>query len=115
MDGPELSQQERMILEGIEQDLRTDQLLDRRLRTLRRGLRPWVSPLGWSRRHGLGVSTCLLGVVCAVLFVRAVATSSPTLIWAFAAVWVLTLVCLMLLVIRWCRRAVAGAAGREES
>ncbi|MFB6518650.1 hypothetical protein [Streptomyces sp. NPDC056401] len=59
-----------------------------------------------ARPHG----GCLLGVACAVLFVRAVATSSPGLIWAFAAVWVLTLVCLLLLVIRWCRGTAAASA-----
>ncbi|MBT2450854.1 hypothetical protein J7F03_28025 [Streptomyces sp. ISL-43] len=104
-----------MILDGIEKDLRADQLLDRRLRTLRRGVRPWTSPLGWSHHHGLGLCTCLLGIVCAALFLRAVATTSPTLIWAFAAVWVPTLVCLLLLAIRWCRRAAAAAARRRGS
>ncbi|MCZ0978547.1 DUF3040 domain-containing protein [Streptomyces diastatochromogenes] len=115
MDGPELSRQEQRILDDIERDLRADQLLDRRLRTLRRGIRPWTprAPRKDRRRlRGLGPrATVLLGAVCAVLFVRAVGTSSLALIWAFAAVWVLTLGCLLLLVVRRCHKA----AEREES
>ncbi|MGR4878668.1 DUF3040 domain-containing protein [Streptomyces sp. LARHCF249] len=107
MDGPELSQQEQRILNDIEQELRADQLLDRTLRTLHRGIRPWA-PRDWHRPHGLGLCTAFLGLACAALFVRAVSTSSTGLIWAFAAVWVLTLVCLLVLVIRWCRKAAAG-------
>lgn len=108
MDGPELSQQEQRILKDIEQELRADQLLDRRLRTLHRGFRPWALR-DWRRPQGLGLWTAFLGLVCAALFVRAVSTSSAALIWAFAAVWVLTLVCLLVLVIRWCRKASASA------
>lgn len=103
MDGPELSRQERMILYGIEKDLCADQTLDRRLRTLRRGLRPWTSPGNWLRHHWPGLATCLLGAVCATLLIFAAATSSPPLIWAFATVWVATLVSLLRIVIRWCR------------
>lgn len=113
MDGPELSQQELRILGDIEQDLRADQLLERRLRTLRRGVRPWTSPRDWRAPHLLGLCAALLGAGCAALFVRAVATSSPALIWAFAVLWVLTLVCLLLLVIRWCRKAAASSSERE--
>lgn len=107
MDGPELSRQERIILNDIEQDLRADQLLDRRLRTLRRGIRPWASPWNWARRHPAGLCTGLLGAACAALLVCAVATSSPPLVWAFAAVWVITLVSLIRLAIGWCRRTSA--------
>ncbi|MER5760541.1 hypothetical protein [Streptomyces sp. NPDC002082] len=113
MDGPELSQQELRILGDIEQDLRADQLLERRLRTLRRGIRPWTTPRDWQGPHLLGVCAALLGAGCAAVFVRAVATSSPALIWAFAVLWVLTLGCLLLLVIRWCRKASAASAGHE--
>ncbi|MCJ0869767.1 hypothetical protein [Streptomyces sp. AP-93] len=103
MDGPELSRQELMILKDMEQDLCADRLLDRRLRTLRRGVRPWTSPGSWSRRHRAGLYTGVLGVACAILLVYAVATSSPPLIWAFAAVWVFTLIRLIRLAIGWCR------------
>lgn len=113
MDGPELSEQEQRILSDIEQGLRADQRLDRRLRTLHRGIRPWASPGDWYRSHRLVLCTVLLGTACAALFVRAVATSSPALIWAFAAVWVLTLVCALLLTIRWCRRAMRIRALRS--
>lgn len=109
MDGPELSRRELEILNGIEQELRTEQLLDRRLRTLHRGLRPWSSAGHWPRRHWLGACTAAVGLVCAVFFVRAVVTSSPAQIWAFSALWVLTLVGLLLLVIRWCRRVAAAS------
>lgn len=115
MDGPELSQHEQRILGEIEQDLRADQLLERRLRTLHRGFRPWTSPRDWYSGHNrLGLCTVLFGSVCAILFVRAAAISSTALIWAFAAVWVLTLVCLLVLVIRRCRKAAAAAASRKK-
>lgn len=107
MDGPELSRQERMILDDIEQDLCADRLLDRRLRTLRRGIRPWASPGNWSRRHRAGLCTGLLAAASAALLVRAAATSSPALIWAFAGAWVLTLALLLRHVVRWCRRTAA--------
>ncbi|MET9857478.1 hypothetical protein ABZY57_31695 [Streptomyces sp. NPDC006450] len=103
MDGPELSRQELMILKDMEQDLRADRLLDRRLRTLRRGIRPWTPPGNWLRRHGAALYAWLLGTAGAVLLVYAVTTPSPPLIWAFAAVWVLTLVRLIRLTIGWCR------------
>lgn len=112
MDGPELSRQEQRVLDDIEQDLRADRLLDRRLRTLRRGIRPWTPRTDRRRLRGPGLRTVLLGVACLVLFVRAVGTSSLVLIWAFATVWVVTLACLILSVIHRCRRT---AAGREES
>ncbi|MFF0425361.1 DUF3040 domain-containing protein [Streptomyces sp. NPDC004520] len=112
MDGPELSRQEQRVLDDIEQDLRADRLLDRRLRTLRRGIRPWMPPKDRRRLRGPGLRAVLLGVACVVLFARAVGTSSLALIWAFAAVWVVTLTCLLLFVIHRCHRP---AADREES
>ncbi|WP_112451599.1 MULTISPECIES: hypothetical protein [unclassified Streptomyces] len=96
MDGSELSRQERMILHGIESELRADQLLDRRLRRLRRGILPWAfswssarssaawaSPGSWTRRHRVGLCAWLLCAACATLLGCAAATSSPPLIWAF--------------------------------
>ncbi|MGW1767566.1 DUF3040 domain-containing protein [Streptomyces sp. NPDC002073] len=114
MDGPELSRQERRILHEIEEELRTDRLLDHRLRTLRRGLRPWTDAGEGRAPHGLGLWAAFFGLASTALCARAAATSSPALIWAFAAAWFLTLVCLLLLVIRWCRRA-AAAANRRRS
>ncbi|MFD3696856.1 DUF3040 domain-containing protein [Streptomyces sp. NPDC058646] len=115
MDGPELSRQEQRMLADIERDLCADPLLDRRLRTMHRGIRPWSSPAARARRNGLALCASFLGFVCAVLFVRAAATSSPALLWAFAAVWVVTLVCLLLLVMRRWRRAAAVLAARKRT
>ncbi|MEV7520296.1 hypothetical protein [Streptomyces sp. NPDC091371] len=112
MDGPELSQQERMILEDIEARLRTDHLLDRRLRTLRRGARPWTGSWTDPRSPGLGLYTCLLAIACAAAFVRAVTTSSPTVLWVFAALWVPTALCLLRLLCRWGGNAVAALSRR---
>ncbi len=101
MDDPELSRKEQMILDVIEQDLRSDARLDRRLRTLRRGGVPWSGSWGRALHHHLGVSTACLGIACAVLFVQAVAsTPSPAALWSFAAVWVPTGVCLIRLLQR---------------
>lgn len=108
MEEARLSQRERRILAEIENDLRKDEPLDRRLRTMRRG-----TPLpkdvargvrGGVRRHRSGLGVALLGALTLALLVLAVATEAPALIWAFAAVWVLTLCCLLRLVIRWSRR-----------
>ncbi|WMX48382.1 hypothetical protein RGF97_31235 [Streptomyces roseicoloratus] len=43
-----------------------------------------------------------------LLLVSAVATESPALIWSFAVVWVLILVCLLRLLVRWSRRHLTG-------
>lgn len=100
MDEARLSPRERRILEEIEQDLGADRSLARGLRSGRPGLR--------LRRPG-GRATAVLGAVALTLFVAAVATESPPLIWAFAAVWALTLVCLIRLLIDWSRRHLTGA------
>lgn len=114
MDGPELSRQERMILDDIEGGLRTDELLDRRLRALSRGIRPWTGAWNNALDHRSGLCTGLLAIACAALFVRAVATTSTTLLWLFAGLWVLTAVCLLRLVCRWGRaKAVKFMARRE--
>ncbi|GLX20819.1 DUF3040 domain-containing protein [Streptomyces lavendulae] len=106
MDGPELSERERMILAGIEGDLRSDERLDRRLRTLRRGFGPWSG--AWSRA---GTWTALLVLGCACLFVRAVATGAPALLWLFSGVWVATAVRLLWLGCAWGRRRAKAWAG----
>ncbi|MCJ1678493.1 DUF3040 domain-containing protein [Streptomyces sp. APSN-46.1] len=103
MDGPELSKQERMILNDIEGDLRADRRLDRRLRTLRRGIRPWTGSWRSALTHRLGLCTCLLAIASTALFVRAVATAAPVVLWLFAGLWVLTATCLLLLLCRWGR------------
>ncbi|MFI8520686.1 DUF3040 domain-containing protein [Streptomyces sp. NPDC085481] len=100
MDEARLSPQERRILAEIEHGLGEDQHLARRLRAGRPGL--------GTRRLATGPVAALLGVAAVTLFVTAVATEAPALIWAFAAVWVLTLVCVLQLLIRWSHRHLSG-------
>ncbi|MBT2467984.1 hypothetical protein J7E97_08850 [Streptomyces sp. ISL-66] len=104
-----------MILEDIEGGLRTDEVLDRRLRTLSRGIRPWTGAWNNALDHRLGLGTSLLAFACAVLFVRAVATTSPVLLWLFAGLWVLTAVCLLRMACRWGQaKAVTAMARRKK-
>ncbi|MER7540805.1 hypothetical protein ABTX77_39495 [Streptomyces sp. NPDC097704] len=94
MNDPKLSRREQVLLDGIEEDLRSDESLGQRLRTLGRGgTRP--TRAGGLLRSRLGLWTMCLGVVCVALFIPAVAASSPRLLWLFAAVWVVTVVCLI--------------------
>ncbi|MFJ8660143.1 DUF3040 domain-containing protein [Streptomyces sp. NPDC093795] len=101
MDEARLSERERRILAEIEQRLEEDQPLARGLRTMRRG--PLRRADG-GRRGPTVLGLCALGAATLVLLVLAVATEAPILIWAFAATWVLTLVTLLRLVVRWTRR-----------
>ncbi|MEU7700192.1 hypothetical protein [Streptomyces sp. NPDC039028] len=100
---PKLTQQERKILEGIEQGLRSDASLSRRLRSLGH------TGGGHGRSEGargavlgrrLGLITGVLGVACVALFLLAALSSSSGPLWLFAAVWVVTAVCLMGLLMR---------------
>ncbi|MFH8798722.1 DUF3040 domain-containing protein [Streptomyces sp. NPDC017936] len=92
-----LSDDERRILAEMERALRRDRRLDRRLRTLR--WRPGVSrlasytPRAWTVAQLLAVSVGLM--------VAGIATSAPAVIWAFAAVWPLTLYAAFRLLCRW--------------
>lgn len=104
MDDARLSQRERRILAEIEQALSRDDPLDRSLRTMRR--RHW-SP----GRAVAGVA--FLGAATVTLLVAAVATAEPALVWAFAAAWVVTLVCLLRLVMSWSSRRLAARAARS--
>ncbi|MFE1412828.1 DUF3040 domain-containing protein [Streptomyces sp. NPDC085524] len=110
MDGPELSRQERMILEDMEARLRTDPVLDRRLRTLRRGIRPWTGSLS----DGLVLCACLLSLASVAAFLRAATSTSPAGIVTFAVLWVPTAACLLGLLCRWSRATLAGRAGRRK-
>ena len=106
MDGPGLSEPERMILAEIERDLRADELLDHRLRTMSPG--PPLARVSRSfRTHLLAAAVCVLAALTCVLLVMAASTSAPGLIWAFATTWALTLVGLLVLVCRWSRRLAA--------
>ncbi|MFG2292262.1 hypothetical protein [Streptomyces sp. NPDC048603] len=112
--GDGLSERERTILTGIEQDLRGDAVLDRRLRTMRRGVRPWgrtrhTRHLRHSvRAHGMALTGGLLGIVSLGLFLAAASSGSPALAWAFALAWTGTLACGITLVLRWCHRMTAS-------
>ncbi|MER8047740.1 hypothetical protein [Streptomyces sp. NPDC094032] len=114
MDEARLSPRERRILEEIEQGLGTDRSLARGLRTghparWHRHPRPGLHHPGLRFRRPGGRVTALLGVAALALFVAAVATESPALIWAFAAVWVVTLVSVLRLLLGWSRRHLTGA------
>ncbi|MEV8530581.1 DUF3040 domain-containing protein [Streptomyces sp. NPDC051211] len=112
MESDGLSQRERTILTEIEQDLRADAVLERRLRTMRRGARPWAGPRGAVRAHRTGVAAALLACMSFGLFLAAVSTASPALVWAFALTWAGTLACLVTLVRRWCRKLAAALEAR---
>jgi hypothetical protein len=107
MDGPGLSEPERMILAEIERDLRADELLDHRLRTMSPGP-PLARVTRGLRTHLLAAGVSMLATLTCVLLVMAASTSEPGLIWAFATTWALTLVGLLVLVCRWSRRLSAG-------
>ncbi|MFF5938861.1 hypothetical protein [Streptomyces sp. NPDC012508] len=107
MDRARLSPRERRVLAEIEETLGEDASLERGLRTMsaeRAGRRAWEQPGPGpgGRREAMAVT--LLGGLALVLLVLAVVTAEPALIWAFAAVWVITLSGLLRLVIRWSRR-----------
>ncbi|MFH9725588.1 hypothetical protein ACH4M4_21870 [Streptomyces sp. NPDC017254] len=96
MHDPKLTHQERMLLEGIEEGLRSDESLDRTLRTLGKPRAGTGAGGRWdvSPRHRLGWCTALLGTASVALFLLAGASSSSAPLWGFAAVWVVTVVCL---------------------
>ncbi|WP_051804407.1 DUF3040 domain-containing protein [Streptomyces griseus] len=108
MEDARLSAYERRVLAEIEADLRADTGLARRMAGRRPSLR---LPRPWLTRHAGGTAAAVLGTVTLVLLVLAVATSAPGLIWGFAAAWVVTLLLLLRLVVRWTRRHAIGAGG----
>ncbi|MFE2015820.1 hypothetical protein [Streptomyces sp. NPDC059491] len=115
MDEGPLSARERQALAEIEEALERDEPLARRLRTMRGGSRLRLpalsrahsrSPGGRGGHPALGVT--VLGALTLALLVLAVVTEAPVLIWVFAAVWVLTLLALGRLLLRWARRRPGG-------
>ncbi|MFD3991400.1 hypothetical protein [Streptomyces sp. NPDC058548] len=113
---PRLTHQERKILEGIEAGLRGDASLNRRLRSLGHDAADSGSAGGtWGAvlRHRLGWFTAVLGVACVALFLLAAVSSSSGPLWLFAAVWVVTAVCLMRLLLRAVARRRSAAARRR--
>jgi hypothetical protein len=106
MDGAGLSDHEQRILSEIESGLRGDSSLERRLRTMRWG--PPI-PRPSTRVFRLnGLALALLGSVSLTLLITAGVTAAPSLIWAFAAVWGLTVVVAVRLVCRWSRGPSSG-------
>ncbi|GAA3088714.1 hypothetical protein GCM10017562_68910 [Streptomyces roseofulvus] len=103
MEEARLSAYERRVLAEIEEDLSTDDGLARRMAGHRPPLRLPRPRFGGGR---LGALT--LGAATLALLVLAVATASPALTWAFAAAWVVTLILLLRMVVRWTRRHAAG-------
>ncbi|MCB8901741.1 MULTISPECIES: hypothetical protein [unclassified Streptomyces] len=113
---PRLTDQERKILEGIEAGLRGDASLDRRLRSLGHtvaGTAGTGGTRGGVLRHRLGWFTAVLGIACVALFLLAAASSSSAPLWLFAAVWVVTAVCLMRLLLGAVARRRSAAARRR--
>ncbi|MFJ3662482.1 DUF3040 domain-containing protein [Streptomyces sp. NPDC090119] len=109
MGAPSLTPQESRRLAEIEESLSADEVLARRLRTMRvssrsatwgrRALAPWVA-------FGVLVTLTLLGLE--------IAFRQTYLIWAIAAVWLLTVAGLVGLVVRACRRwEAAERAGQK--
>ncbi|MEV4682535.1 DUF3040 domain-containing protein [Streptomyces kurssanovii] len=111
MDGSGLSEPERLILAQIEQDLRADEFLDRRLRTMSPGP-PLARMTHRFRSHLLAAAVGVLAALTFVLLAMAASTSKPVLIWAFAATWALTLVGLLTLVCRWSKRLAQRSRAR---
>ncbi|MGW0465140.1 hypothetical protein ACWDX6_07710 [Streptomyces sp. NPDC003027] len=116
MEEARLSPRERRILAEIERELREDAPREPGPRTTRRARgqrRGAGQPAGthhgrrdrWDRRDRrdrlAALGTALSGALTLALLVSAVVTGAPVLVWAFAAVWVVTLVCLLRLVIHW--------------
>ncbi|MER7622214.1 DUF3040 domain-containing protein [Streptomyces sp. NPDC126503] len=104
MDDVRLSPRERRILAEIEEELGRDEPLARRLGTAPGGLRLPDQPAPGTYRLRPALALAALGAATLALLVLAVTTEAPVLIWAFAAAWVLTLVVLLRLVVRWSRR-----------
>ncbi|MEU7023000.1 DUF3040 domain-containing protein [Streptomyces sp. NPDC046203] len=112
MDGSRLSPRERRILDEIEHDLAEDASLARLLgapapEAPRHGGRPRRRSSFRRPVRPTAVAVVLTPVVLALLVV-AVVTGAPGLVWAFAAVWALSLVLLTRLLLRWSRRHFTG-------
>ncbi|MFI8372324.1 DUF3040 domain-containing protein [Streptomyces sp. NPDC085466] len=104
MDETRLSAYERRVLAEIEEDLSADGGLARRMTGHRPARRLPAPPAG---RLG-APAAAVLGAATLTLLVLAVATSAPALIWSFATAWVVTLILLLRLVVRWTRRHAGG-------
>ncbi|MFE3855522.1 DUF3040 domain-containing protein [Streptomyces griseorubiginosus] len=97
-----LPDHEQRILDEVERALRRDRRLERRLRMHRLRRCPDLSRVTHYRPHVLTVG--LLLTVSTTLLVLGIVTSRPAVVWAFAAVWPLTLFASFRLVCRWTER-----------
>ncbi|WP_324786870.1 DUF3040 domain-containing protein [Streptomyces sp. H51] len=89
MSTSRLPEHEQRILDEMERMLRRDRRLNRRLRTLRPRRRPLLRRVVAYRPRLLTVAALL--ALSLGLMVTGTTTSQPGLIWAFAAVWPVTL------------------------
>jgi Flp pilus assembly protein TadB len=113
MKDPRLSRREQRILDGIEEQLRGDESIDRELRTMRARHKEAPVP-GRAGAGSLRLLTTLLLGVCLVLFAAASATGSRLLLWSFSAVWVATAPCLLVLMARRVRRVTSSRPTAED-
>ncbi|MER8219338.1 DUF3040 domain-containing protein [Streptomyces sp. NPDC094143] len=99
-----LPDHEQRILDEMERALRRDRRLDRRMRTLRPSRRPGparlLSRVAAYRPRVLTVAS--LFAVSTGLMVAGMVTSEPAVIWAFAALWPVTLFAGFRLMCWWC-------------
>ncbi|MFE7897591.1 DUF3040 domain-containing protein [Streptomyces sp. NPDC057424] len=99
-----LPENEQRILDEMERALRRDRRLDRKLRTHRVNRRPAparVLARLAAYRPRVGTVVVLLAM-SAGLMASGIVTSEPGVIWAFAALWPLTVFAGFRLMCRWC-------------
>ncbi|MFC4466292.1 DUF3040 domain-containing protein [Streptomyces xiangluensis] len=94
-----LPDHEQRILDDIEADLRRDRRLRRRLRTLR--IKRRLNPARVAGYRPRVPTVALLLAMSVGLMVVGIRTSEPAVIWAFAALWPLTLFGVFRLLCRW--------------
>ncbi|MFD3843865.1 DUF3040 domain-containing protein [Streptomyces sp. NPDC058642] len=99
--GP-LHDDERHKLDEMERALRRDRRLDRRMRRLGRRRPPLLARIAHYRPHPWTVAVLL--VLSVGLAAAGIDTSEPAVIWAFAAVWPVTLYAAFKLLCGWTER-----------
>ncbi len=99
--GP-LHDDERHQLDEMERALRRDRRLARRMRRLGRRRRPLLSRVAHYRPHPWTVA--VLMVISVGLVAAGIDTSEPAVIWAFAALWPVTLYSAFRLLCGWTER-----------
>ena len=94
-----LPDHEQRILDAMEADLRRDRRLRRRLRTAR--IKRRLNPARVAEYRPRVPTVVLLLSLSVLLMVVGIRTSEPVAIWAFAALWPLTLFGVFRLLCRW--------------